>query len=112
MGCSDSVDLSTLFDTGDRPVSYYAALPGAPSASTIHRAIRRGDLAATLDGNTHRVTPQAFETWIRSRRVPVAGDLDSAVAEWAEAVAATAPPLSPSDAARVAALLVRGGAAA
>ncbi len=108
MGCS--VDLSTLFDTGAEPVSFYAALPGAPSASTIVRAIRSGALAATMDGNAYTIAPEDFAAWIRSRRVPaVATDLDPAVAGWVEEVAATAPPLSPAVAAAVAALLVRGG---
>ncbi len=109
MGCS--VDLSTLFDTGAEPVSFYAALPGAPSASTIVRAIRSGALAATMDGNAYTIAPEHFEAWIRSRRVStaVATDLDPAVAGWVEEVAATAPRLSPADAAKVAALLVRGG---
>ncbi|GAA4757420.1 helix-turn-helix domain-containing protein [Gordonia alkaliphila] len=88
-----------------------AAELGYGAYSTLRKRIREGKLTAYHLGNRivlHRDDLDALITPVH----PAGPSLDPAVAAWVESVAATAPPLSPADAAAVAALLVRGGAAA
>ena len=81
------------------------------SLSSLHHYRRQGRLSAhKLLGRVH-LRHEDLDALLRP--VPATADLDPVVIEWVKAVAATAPPLTPADAAQVAALLVgRGGAAA
>lgn len=67
----DDVDLASLFAADGHPISYYTAIPGAPSISTIKRAIRAGSLPATRVGRTLYIAPRDFADWAQSRRVAV-----------------------------------------
>lgn len=83
------------------------------SLSSLHLYRRQGRLPAhMLLGRVH-LRPEDLDALLQPVPVPATADLDPVVIEWVKAVAATAPPLTPADAAQVAALLVgRGGAAA
>lgn len=83
------------------------------SLSSLHTYRRQERLPAhKLLGRVH-LRPEDLDALLQPVPVPATADLDPVVVEWVRAVAATAPPLTPADAAQVAKLLVgRGGAAA
>lgn len=89
-----------------------AAALGYGGYSTLRKRIREGRLSAFRLGNRLVVRRDDLDALITPVHPAGPPALDPAVAAWAEGVAATAPPLSPTDAAQVASLLVRGGAAA
>lgn len=63
-------ELASILANPDEPLSFFVALPGAPSRATMLRAIERGELAATYVGKTYRVRRDDFAAWAAARRVP------------------------------------------
>ena len=90
-----------------------AAELGYGAYSTLRKRIREGKLTAHRLGNRLVASRDDLDALITPVHPAGPSALDPAVIAWVETVAATAPPLTPADAAQVAALLVgRGGAAA
>ncbi|WP_341257829.1 hypothetical protein [Gordonia malaquae] len=91
-----------------------ASRADAPSIYTIKRAIKSDQLPAFFVGRELRVYGPDFEKWLASRVRPAnraAKELTPEVRAWAEEVAATAPDLTPAQAAAAARLIVGGASA-
>ena len=109
---ADRDELRSITELLDR----FNADAATPSRETVLRAVRAGRVeGAVLIGKTYYVTPIDFERWLESRIRPVGSPrsaLPESVRAWAERVAASAPELSPEQAAQAARLIVAGGASA
>ena len=105
---ADLIELLAEAETGE-PLSYYTALPGAPSRITMLRAIDAGRLQAVRHAAGYRVEPTAYAHWIESRRYAVGGST-AAGSYLVDRIVAAAPELTPERAARIARLV--GGASA
>ena len=86
---------------------------GGVPRNWAHRVAPSYDITAHRPGNRLVASRDELDALITPVHPAGPSALDPAVIAWVETVAATAPPLTPADAAQVAALLVgRGGAAA
>lgn len=86
------------------PLSFYIALPHAPSRATLIRAIRAGQLPAVRTASGYRIEPIDFARWAGARR----GVGNGSPRSLADAIAAETPEIGAERAARIAARIEAG----
>lgn len=84
------------------PLSFYTALPHAPSRATLLRAIRAGQLLAVRTASGFRIEPVDFVAWVETRRGIGRGPSRN-VAALADVISAEVPDIGAERAARIAA---------